>query len=102
MKRHLEGIRVIDLTAYLAGPYVTLNLAAMGAEIIKIENPGRGDPSRVMFQPKERKIPPGNHSILYEFSNRNKKGITLNLSSEKGRDIAYRLIRDADGFFSNF
>jgi crotonobetainyl-CoA:carnitine CoA-transferase CaiB-like acyl-CoA transferase len=46
MKRHLEGIRVIDLTAYLAGPFVTLNLAAMGAEVIKIERPQIGDPCR--------------------------------------------------------
>ena len=46
MERHLENIRVIDLTAYLAGPFVTLNLAAMGAEVIKIERPQIGDACR--------------------------------------------------------
>jgi len=98
----LEGMRIIEFAAMGAGPLAGIVLSDFGAEIIKIENPAGGDPSRVMFQPKERQIPPGNHSILYEFSNRNKKGITLNLSSEKGRDIAYRLIREADGFFSNY
>lgn len=98
----LEGMRIIEFAAMGAGPLAGIVLSDFGAEIIKIENPGIGDPSRVMFQPKERQIPPGNHSILYEFSNRNKKGITLNLSSKKGRDIAYRLIKEADGFFSNY
>ncbi len=46
MKQHLEGIRVVDLTAYLSGPYASMNLAAMGAEVIKIERPGVGDPCR--------------------------------------------------------
>ncbi|MCP4576194.1 MAG: CoA transferase, partial [Deltaproteobacteria bacterium] len=46
MEKHLEGVRVIDLTAYLSGPFVSLNLAAMGAEVIKIERPKIGDPCR--------------------------------------------------------
>ena len=46
MKTHLEGVKVIDLTAYLSGPFVSLNLAAMGAEVIKIERPKVGDPCR--------------------------------------------------------
>jgi crotonobetainyl-CoA:carnitine CoA-transferase CaiB-like acyl-CoA transferase len=98
----LEGIRVIEFAALGGGPLAGLVLGDFGAEIIKIENPKGGDPSRVMFQPKERQIPPGNHSILYEFSNRHKKSITLNLSQEKGREIAYRLIEKADAFISNY
>jgi crotonobetainyl-CoA:carnitine CoA-transferase CaiB-like acyl-CoA transferase len=98
----LEGMRVIEFAALGGGPLAGLVLGDFGAEVIKIENPNGGDPSRVMFQPKETGIPPGNHSILYEFSNQNKKGITLNLASEKGREIAYKLIETADAFFSNY
>jgi crotonobetainyl-CoA:carnitine CoA-transferase CaiB-like acyl-CoA transferase len=98
----LEGVRVIEFAALGGGPLAGLVLGDFGAEIIKIENPKGGDPSRVMFQPKERQIPPGNHSILYEFSNRHKKSITLNLSQEKGREIAYKLIEKADAFISNY
>jgi crotonobetainyl-CoA:carnitine CoA-transferase CaiB-like acyl-CoA transferase len=98
----LEGMRIIEFAAMGAGPLAGIVLSDFGAEILKIENPRGGDPSRVMFQAGERQIPPGNHSVLYEFSNRNKKGITLNLSSEKGLDIAYKLIGGADAFFSNY
>ncbi|HEY31668.1 MAG TPA: CoA transferase [Dehalococcoidia bacterium] len=98
----LDGIRVVEFAAMGGGPLAGLLLADFGAEIIKIENPVGGDPSRIMFQPRERKIPPENHSILYEFSNRHKKSVTLNLSHEKGREIAYKLIGTADAFFSNY
>jgi crotonobetainyl-CoA:carnitine CoA-transferase CaiB-like acyl-CoA transferase len=98
----LEGIRVIEFAALGGGPLAGLVLGDFGAEVIKIENPKGGDPSRVMFQPKERPIPPGNHSILYEFSNRHKKSITLNLAQEEGREIAYKLIEKADAFVSNY
>ena len=46
VKKHLEGIRVIDLTAWLAGPFLSMQMAAMGAEVIKIERPNSGDPAR--------------------------------------------------------
>jgi len=98
----LEGIRVIEFAALGGGPLAGVVLGDFGAEVIKIENPLGGDPSRVMFQPRERRIPPGNHSILYEFSNRHKKGITLNLAHEKGQAIAHRLIEKSDAFFSNY
>ena len=98
----LEGIRVIEFAALGGGPLAGLVLGDFGAEVIKIENPAGGDPSRIMFQPKERQIPPGNHSVLYEFSNRHKRGITLNLSQEKGREIAHRLLEKADVFISNY
>ena len=98
----LEGMRIVEFAALGGGPLAGLVLADFGAEIIKIENPNGGDPSRVMFQPKERPIPPGNHSVLYEFSNQNKRGMTLNLASDKGREIAYKMIGTADAFFSNY
>jgi crotonobetainyl-CoA:carnitine CoA-transferase CaiB-like acyl-CoA transferase len=98
----LDGIRVIEFAALGGGPLAGVVLGDFGAEVIKIENPAGGDPSRIMFQPKERQIPPGNHSILYEFSNRHKKSITLNLSQEKGREIARRMLEKADAFISNY
>ena len=98
----LDGIRVVEFAAMGGGPLAGLLLGDFGAEIIKIENPVGGDPSRVMFQAKERPIPPGNHSAMYEFSNRHKRSVTLNLSQEKGREIAYKLIGKADAFFSNY
>ena len=51
IKKHLEGVRVIDLTAWLAGPFLSMQLAALGAEVIKIERPGIGDPARVRSFP---------------------------------------------------
>ena len=98
----LEGLRVIEFAALGGGPLAGLVLGDFGAEVIKIENPKGGDPSRIMFQPKERPIPPGNHSVLYEFSNQHKRSITLNLASDKGREIAYKLIESADAFVSNY
>jgi crotonobetainyl-CoA:carnitine CoA-transferase CaiB-like acyl-CoA transferase len=98
----LEGMRIIEFAAMGGGPLAGVVLGDFGAEIIKIENPKGGDPSRIMFQPKERPIAPGNHSVLYEFSNQHKRGITLNLASDKGREIAYTLIASADAFFSNY
>jgi CoA:oxalate CoA-transferase len=98
----LDGIRVIEFAALGGGPLAGLLLGDFGAEVIKIENPAGGDPSRNMFHLHERKIPPENHSILYEFSNRHKRGITLNLSQEKGREIAHRLIEKSDVFISNY
>lgn len=98
----LEGIRVIEFAALGGGPIAGVVLGDFGAEIIKIENPAGGDPSRIMVQPNERPNPPGNNSVMYEFSNRHKKGITLNLGHEKGRAIAHQLIAKADAFISNY
>lgn len=108
MKKHLEGIRVIDLTAYLAGPFVTLNLAAMGAEVIKIERPKIGDacrwnppfsgPDGVSFSMKSDV----DLSILYLKRNRNKKSMFLNLQKEQGKEILKNLIDKGDVLVENF
>ena len=78
-KSALGGIRVIDMTRVLAGPYCTLLLGDMGAEIIKIEVPGHGDDSR--------KYPPfiGTESAYFMNLNRNKKSLTLNLKAPEGK-----------------
>jgi crotonobetainyl-CoA:carnitine CoA-transferase CaiB-like acyl-CoA transferase len=93
----LEGTRILDLTQMLAGPYGSLVLADMGAEIIKIEEPMVGDRTRTMaphfFE---------GESAYFISINRNKKSLTLNLKSEKGREILYELVKQSDVVFDNF
>jgi len=86
----LEGLVVLDLTKVLAGPFCGAMLADFGADVIKIEVPGRGDDSRA-FGP----IING-ESVYFANVNRGKRGITLNLKSEKGRDIFLKLVEKAD------
>jgi formyl-CoA transferase len=92
----LDGIRVLDLTRILAGPYCTLLLGDMGAEIIKIEVPGHGDDSR--------RYPPfiGNESAYFMNLNRNKKSLTLNLKAEEGRAVFLELVKRSDVLIENF
>ncbi|WP_037350725.1 CaiB/BaiF CoA transferase family protein [Anaeroarcus burkinensis] len=92
----LQGIRILDLTRVLAGPYSAQILADMGADVIKIEQPGRGDDARGMgpYQNEE--------SIYFITNNRNKKGVTLNLKSPKGKEIFLDLVRNADVVMENY
>jgi crotonobetainyl-CoA:carnitine CoA-transferase CaiB-like acyl-CoA transferase len=87
----LEGIRVLDFTIAQQGPYATALLADMGAEVIKIEEPGKGEVGRVLGV--ERK---SGFSAYFLAINRGKKSLTLDLKSPKGRDVALRLARDCD------
>jgi len=97
MVRPLESITVLDLSRALAGPYCTMMLADMGAEIIKIEMPGRGDDSRSWGPPFVE-----GESAYFMSVNRNKKSITLNLKSEKSKEIIEKLIKKADVVVENF
>ncbi len=97
MVRPLESITVLDLSRALAGPYCTMMLADMGAEIIKIEMPGRGDDSRSWGPPFVE-----GESAYFMSVNRNKKSITLNLKSEKSKEIIEKLIKKADIIIENF
>jgi len=92
----LTGIKVVDLTRVVAGPVCTLNLAEMGAEVIKIEAPGKGDDTR--------STPPfiNGESAWFMEMNCNKKSVTVNLKSPEGREIVWRLIDQADVFVENF
>ena len=92
----LAGIRVIELGGLIAGPYASSILAQFGAEVIKIEAPGEGDPLR-----KWRKLHDGTSVWWYSLS-RNKKSITLNLKVEKGQRIARDLVRTAAIVVENF
>ena len=78
----LEGYRILDLSRVLAGPYCTMMLGDLGAEVIKVERPSAGDDTRAWGPPFV-----GGESAYYLCANRNKKSITVNLKSEKGREI---------------
>jgi len=82
----LSGIKVLDLTWYVAGPYCTKLLADYGAEVIKLERPGSGDPAR-SIGPFPGDDPDLEKSGLFLYLNTNKKSITLNLKTDTGRKI---------------
>ena len=91
----LEGIKILDLTNYIAGPYATMLLADLGAEVYKIETPGAGDPFRTWD--KE----PKDYSPSFCGLNRNKKSLTLDLKAPEGKDVFLRLAKNADIIVEN-
>ena len=93
----LTGIRVIDLTRILAGPICTMNLGDMGAEIIKIERPGKGDDTRDWGPPFVE-----GQAAYFLCANRSKKSVTLDLKNEQGKDILRQLIAKSDVVVDNF
>ncbi len=93
----LNGIRVIDFSRVLAGPYCTMTLGDLGAEVIKVEQPGIGDGARQWGPPWV-----GEESAYFLSANRNKKSITLNLKHEEGQRLARELIASADVLVENF
>lgn len=96
-KTLLSGIRVIDVTRALAGPFCTMLLGDQGAEVIKIEEPGLGDDTRRQSNPKI-----GGENTAFLAVNRNKKSITVNLRDKKGQELVRELVRTADVFVENF
>ena len=97
----LTGLTVIDLSENITGPYCTKLLADMGAEVIKIERTGLGDPSR-LEGPFPGNKPDLNKSGLFNYLNNNKIGITLDLKTESGIEIAKKIISEADIIVENF
>jgi crotonobetainyl-CoA:carnitine CoA-transferase CaiB-like acyl-CoA transferase len=93
----LAGISVLDLSRNLAGPYCTMLLADLGADVIKVEAPGRGDDTRSWRPPAWN-----GHSATFLACNRNKRSIALDLDAEAGQEIARRLARQADVVVSSF
>ncbi len=103
-KGALSGIRVVDLTRVLAGPYCTQMLGDLGADVIKIERPGAGDDTR-KFAPPFLQDADGNdtsESAYFMSANRNKRSIALDINKPEGQDIVRRLIKDADVVVENF
>jgi len=92
----LEGVTVLDLTRVLAGPYSTMMLADMGANVIKIEEPAKGDDTR-SFGPFKN-----DESVYYITNNRNKKGITLNLRDPKAKEMFKEMVKKADIVTENY
>jgi crotonobetainyl-CoA:carnitine CoA-transferase CaiB-like acyl-CoA transferase len=96
----LEGVRVLDMTNVLSGPFATLHLALLGADVIKIEHPEGGDLAR-----KLGNVPKYNQQLLgtsFLAQNANKRSLTLNLKSEAGKEIFRRLVQTADVLVENF
>jgi|YNPNPStandDraft_1061719.scaffolds.fasta_scaffold00351_20 crotonobetainyl-CoA:carnitine CoA-transferase CaiB-like acyl-CoA transferase len=97
----LEGIRVVEYGIFHAGPGANAILGDLGADVIKIEE-GQGDPERKWINVGEVNFSlPNGESLMFEFSNRNKRGIWLDMRKEKGRDVFVRLIEGADVFLTN-
>lgn len=97
MTQPLSGIRVLDLSRLLPGAYASQMLADFGAEVIKVEEPGTGDYGR--FLPP---YGPGGMSLYFLAINRNKRSITVNLKSAAGREVFFRLVRQADVVLESF
>ena len=100
----LDGIRVLDLTRVLAGPWCTQNLADLGAEVIKIERPGSGDDTRGWGPPymKDAQGRETTEAAYYTSANRNKKSVALDIASPKGAQIVRNLAQQCDVFVENF
>jgi len=108
MHETLKGIRILDLTSYLSGPFATMTLAGLGAEVIKIERRDGGDPART-FPPfcgpagtaLREATSRDDESIAILKRNRGKKSVTLNLEAQEGKDLFFRLLNKVDVVIEN-
>lgn len=98
----LENLTVLDLTRVLAGPFCTMMLADMGANVIKIEVPTGGDDTRTYPPFREKNLNGQRESLYFANINRNKKGVTLNLKAPEGKAIFKELIKKADIVVENY
>ena len=98
LRKLFEGVRVLDLSRMLAGPYGSMLLADMGAEVIKIEDPDGGDPMRTMGPP----FLGDGRSAYFLSINRNKKSVALDMTRPEGRDCFHDLVRASDVVWENF
>lgn len=92
----LEGLRVIDLSLFLPGPHLSMMMADHGAEVIKVEPPGEGEPNRHLG------LRSGGHSVFFRNTHRGKRSLCLNLKHEAGREALLRLAETADVFIEAF
>ena len=92
----LDGIRVLDLSRHLAGPFAAMTLGDLGADVIKVESPGRGDDTRG-YPPFWNGV-----SCYYLSANRNKRSVTLNLQTPEGQEVTRKLIAESDILIHNF
>ena len=101
MAAALEGIKILDLTHHVSGPYCAKLLADFGAEVTKVERPGSGDPARSM-PPFAEDVPHPDKSLPFLYLNSNKRSITLNLKTDTGRSLLQRMAKSADIVVENF
>jgi crotonobetainyl-CoA:carnitine CoA-transferase CaiB-like acyl-CoA transferase len=94
----LQGVRVLDISQVMAGPYACMLLADLGADVVKIEPPGGGDQTRSSMGFRMK----GPDSLGFLNMNRNKRSVALNLKTEAGREVLKRLVRDADFLIENY
>src|SRR5262249_36531274 len=97
----LAGVRVLDASRVLAGPFCGQLLGDLGADVLKVERPGGGDETR-SWGPPFTPYGAGSASAYYLSCNRNKRGITLDLSQPDGLDLFYRLVQRSDVLLENF
>ncbi|MBA7564695.1 Succinyl-CoA--L-malate CoA-transferase alpha subunit [subsurface metagenome] len=95
MSNLLDGVQIVELAQLISGPYCGLLFAGLGADVLKVEEPEVGDISR-RCGPFPGNIPHPDHSGLFLYLNRNKRGITLNIRTATGREILSRLLKEAD------
>ena len=99
--RTFEGIRVIDFTQAIAGPFATYQMALMGADVVKIEQPGIGDQGRQMY-PLDAGLRDAGYSAIYLSANAGKRSMTLDLKHPDAAEVVRKLVRDADVVVENF
>jgi crotonobetainyl-CoA:carnitine CoA-transferase CaiB-like acyl-CoA transferase len=95
-----EGLKVLDCASFIAAPAAATVLSDFGAEVIKIEPPGTGDPYRHL--PKLPGYPISPHNFAWLLESRNKRSLALDLARPEGREVLYRLAAEADVFITNF
>ncbi|MFC2066874.1 CaiB/BaiF CoA transferase family protein [Chloroflexota bacterium] len=99
----LEGIRVVEWSVFHQGPSAGVKLAEMGADVIKLEEPGKGDQARGNKRMHGVSTDlPGGRNWFYEFLNYGKRGVAIDLKSQRGKEIVYSMIEGSDVFFTNF
>ena len=89
----LEGIKIIELASYVTGPFASVLLADLGAQVIKIETPGEGDPFRGWGEKQ--------YAATFCSLNRNKKSLTLDIRKSEGREVLLKLVKHSDVFIEN-
>ena len=98
--RVINGIKVLDVASFIFGPACAAVMADFGADVIKVEAPGIGDPYRYVHQ--SQPFPASELDYLFQQDNRSKRGVVVNLNVDSGRDVFLRLVRWADVVITNF